>query len=94
MGQRGIGRAKLRWYDSHGPIGKDGYEGKTGSVTPLGVSGVDPSQEIGFWPPPRAGVPGYSVLAPLLNQRPISARSASVMPVALFIGMIRLTTTC
>ena len=29
-----------------------------------------------------------------LNHWPISARSASVMPVALFIGMIFVTTTC
>ena len=37
---------------------------------------------------------GYCVLAPARNHLPISARSASVMPVALFIGMIFVTTAC
>lgn len=36
----------------------------------------------------------HSVLAPARNHCPISARSASVMPVALFIGMTLVTTAC
>ena len=36
----------------------------------------------------------YGTGAPASNQRLITARSASVMPVALFIGINRVTTTC
>ncbi len=37
---------------------------------------------------------GQSTLAPDWNQRPIKARSSSVMPVALFMGICLVTTTC
>lgn len=36
----------------------------------------------------------HSMAAPDLNQAATSARSASVMPVALFMGICRVTTVC
>ena len=42
----------------------------------------------------RAGEDGYCVFAPAWNHCPTTARSASVIPVALFSGMSFITTAC
>ena len=90
----------------HGPwrgpvVGRRG-PGRTGTIgmafTSGRSSGATSAAEVRR--PPRcarsARSPGasYLVCAPASNHLPISARSASVMPVALFIGMILVTTTC